>query len=81
MLLFNGIGIPINPADSNFNTSNVTIQLTNPEGFTATPYNFNTSNVTIQQAGKIYRMRLVYHFNTSNVTIQRKMLTHKITPH
>ena len=49
MLLFNWIEITIMFLDINFNTSNVTIQLTATGVFLVVNNNFNTSNVTIQR--------------------------------
>ncbi len=70
MLLFNFN--PNKPCQqwSNFNTSNVTIQLAPILKAVGCSSNFNTSNVTIQLSHKFIYIYTSLHFNTSNVTIQ-----------
>ena len=56
--------------NSNFNTSNVTIQRAQRIELFALLLYFNTSNVTIQQLVVSNSTYDLLHFNTSNVTIQ-----------
>ena len=78
MLLFNFN--PNKPCQqwSNFNTSNVTIQLAPILKAVGCSSNFNTSNVTIQLSHKFIYIYTSLHFNTSNVTIQLFKTTNTI---
>ena len=77
MLLFNAMWCRFQSCSAYFNTSNVTIQLTEKEQTGDFKIDFNTSNVTIQPQRGLYSYAALY-FNTSNVTIQPSICSWKI---